>query len=69
MVNLHITWPIQNPHQSLRTMKNEALADLRRTLAMHGLLATSNPTVAVTHGAEPTITITVPVRRHLAVVA
>lgn len=62
--DLELTWPITDPAMSLGDLKAQAAADLRATLAHHGLQRAGNPLFAVTHGATPAITIRVLVTGH-----
>ena len=65
--DLELTWPITDPDMSLGDLKAQAAADLKATLAHHGLQRAGHPLFAVTHGAAPAVTVRLLVTGHPAI--
>lgn len=52
-------WPIIDPDQSLRTLKDQALEDLIRLIDDENLQPAGPPVWHVQHGEKPTLTVTI----------
>ncbi|MGC0143165.1 hypothetical protein [Pseudactinotalea sp. Z1732] len=63
-MNLHITWPIENPDQTLKQLRAEAHNSLQLTLTTHGLTPQGRPTWTFTHGQHPALHVRIPVQEH-----
>jgi len=54
-MNLHITWPIEDPDAPISQLRDEAKADLAQTLRDHNLTSCGRPRYSITHGKHPSL--------------